>query len=154
MTSQYSALFLANPFLEYIDLSHTGLTNNGMFYLILELSYCDPSGSPYGHKCLKQVVLGPPFKPSGTASCQEPFMKTALSALQELYLQSPVLELVCLIHPGGPTVSPMLEAAHNMCHALWAGLDESNQATDSLYQGNPCSVLRTRCAPATRMLRA
>ena len=150
LTSQYSALFLANPFLEYIDLSNTGLTNNGIFHLILELSYCDPSVSPYGHKCLKQVVLGPPFEASGRAGYQEPFMKTSLSTLQELYLQSPVLELVCLIHPV-PLESPMLQATRNLCRAMWAGFDENNQVSDSLYQGKPCSLLRTRCATASTM---
>jgi hypothetical protein len=152
LTSQYAALLLANPFLEYIDLSHTGLTNKGIFYLILELSYCDPSVSPYGHKCLKQVVLGPPFKPRGTSSSQAPFMKTALAALQELYLQSPVLELVCLIHPGAPEPTQMLHAAQDMCHEIWVSLDENNQVANSLCKGNPCSVLRTRCSTPTRIL--
>ena len=151
LTSQYSALFLANPFLEYVDLSHTGLTNSGIFFLILELSYCDPSVSPHGLKCLKQVALGPPFKPSGTAGYREPFMKTSLSTLQELYLQSPVLELVCLIHAGSSSESPVLQATRSMCHDLWVGFDENNHASDSLYYGKPCTVLRTRCATTSTM---
>jgi hypothetical protein len=151
LTSQYAALFLANPFLEHIDLSYTGLTNNGIFYLVLELSYCDPPVSPYGHKCLKQLALGPPFKPNGTPACREAFMKTALSTLQELYLQSPVLELISLFHPDASAASGVLASARNMCHNLWLGLDENNQVSDSLDQGKPCSVLRTRFVTTSHM---
>lgn len=145
LASQYTALFLANPYLQYIDLSYTGLTNSGIFYLLLELSYCEPLPSHCGLQCLKQLVLGPPFKRSGTASCREPFMKTAISPLQEVYLQCPALELICLVHPRAPALSDT-EEVYSICHRLWMSLDDDHRVANSHYQGMQCSVLRTRCA--------
>jgi hypothetical protein len=146
-TSQYAALFRANPFLEYIDLSHTGLTNEGLFYLILDLSSCDPFSFLYGHKCLKQLVLGPPFNPNCRFRSREPFMKTTLAVVPDIYLQIPALELVCLIHPSALAVSEC-----DTCCDTWLRLDGYNHASDYMYEGSFCSVLGTRCSTSTLIL--
>jgi hypothetical protein len=143
LTSQYSALLLANPFLQYIDVTNTRLTNNGIFYLILELAYSDPSQSPCGHKHLKQCCIGPPCQPAIREAGHEAYAQTALEALEELFLQCPAFQLVCLMHPPG-TCGAAAGQTHERVSGLWKGLDGKNSANEALYLGESCSVLRTR----------
>lgn len=57
--SAFAALLLSNPWLERLDISRTGLTNAGLFYLLLEIAHCDPE-QVGGHRQLVQLAIGPP----------------------------------------------------------------------------------------------
>eukprot|EP00892_Ulva_mutabilis_P000673 jgi/Ulvmu1/10606/UM065_0062.1 len=155
LTSQYAAVLLANPHLEYVDISRTRLSNHGVFYFLLELSLCDPVLNPSGLKHLKQLLIGPPVEStlhgqSDEQNC-EVYAPSLSEALTELYFQSPALQLVALLlpangqhveHRNGPL------ATHTAMRQSWRKLNEDNRsevrACVTQTPPHPGVLLRTR----------
>lgn len=150
-------MFLANPHLQYIDVSRTQLSNHGVFYVVLELSLCDPLLNPTGLKQLKQLVLGPPMD---CMRCAEPhqsnagvYISSVDDALAELYFQSPALQLISLLLPAdGQCDEHMTDLVdtHATMRAAWCQLNEDNhtevKACETPRSQNPSVILRTRFA--------
>lgn len=152
LTSQFAALFLANPHLQYLDMSRTGLSNNGIFFFLLELSLCDPLVTPSGLNNLKQVVVGPPtdsMDQASLASNSGTYIPSISDALAELYFQSPALQLVALLL-STDTQSAAAHENQRSDQALidaWRLLNEDNMSgrtTLATTVPQPCLVLRTR----------
>lgn len=133
--SVYAAVLLANLALEYFDVSSTGLTTNGLFFLLLEAANCDPLIAPHGLKCLRQLRLGPPADVSPHAPPAAQWLPSIGDALAEVHANCPALELCCLV-------------SHTSCHITGTSsqeeLIELRQQWQALDDGHSCAVIREK----------
>lgn len=155
LTSQFAALFLANPHLQYVDMSNSGLTNNGIFFVLLEMSLCDPLLSPSGLKHLKQVIVGPPVGHTEQIKLDQGnndvYVSSISEAIAELYFQSPALQLIALLlsakMPATGTDSNV--RSNHTLRDTWMQLNEDNHADVGTLPSKTrqvCLILRTRWA--------
>lgn len=129
------------------------LSNHGIFFLVLEMSLCDPLLSPTGLKHLKQLMLGPPVDcvplVESDQLSEEVYISSVAEALAELYFQSPMLQLVALLLPGVVQPVQSRDNTHASIRDKWCELNEDNQAEVVAGMTSPglhsCVMLKTRC---------
>jgi hypothetical protein len=143
LSSAYTSVFLSNPFLQFLDVSDTGLTCSGLFYLLFEIANCDPLLEPPGLKFLKQLRFGPPSDhvPGLIAS---PWLPTISDALAEVHANCHALELCSLRsaeHAGDG--NPPDAAVDAICEH-WKALAATNSCSQTEAHGRRERVLRTR----------
>jgi hypothetical protein len=89
----FTAFFLANPGLQYVDFSHLQLSAIDVCTLFLEASNCNPLASepPSGLQRLRQMSIGPV-----TLHSQQTCVELICAGIKEIFQNCPQLELCSL----------------------------------------------------------
>jgi hypothetical protein len=137
-------MFLANPYLEYLDITETGLTNHGLFYLLLELAYSDPLQKPSGPKHLRQLAIGPPADSHDYVNGEgqlHGYVSTVFDALADVHNQSPSLRLVSLVN----SLHSRSAISTVSLRDFWTKLDPHNTVEQGSFNQKSCVFLRSGC---------
>ena len=145
LLSSFTSTLLANPWLQFLDVSNTSLTNNGVFCLLLEVSHCDPRRANAGMPHLKQLRCGPPADQPAPGHPQ--WLASVADALQEAAQNCPMLESISLVsRQAANTAGDQLsfdQSAISIC-TQWQ-LQEGRTVEHNMLGGQHEAVLCTKC---------
>jgi hypothetical protein len=145
LLSSYSLALLANPRLQFIDVSSTQLSSNGLFFFLLEVANCNPVRDASGLLTLRQLRCGPPALTSEDAGSAR-WLASLSDAVGEVFRNCPALELVSLVvHQYSAAGQEHMSDGMDELSTRWLALDDKNGCDHVAVAGQAEMVMRTEC---------